>query len=95
MLNTIQSDQNSEKGINMDSIKILGSGCPKCKKTAAIVEQVVKENNFDASIERVEEVEDMIKYNIIVTPAVVLNEKVMIKGRVPRKAEILKLLQRT
>jgi len=76
----------------MDKIKILGPGCPKCKKTAAIVEQVIKDNQLDAIMERVEDVEDIIKYNITVTPAVVLNEKVMIKGRIPRRTEILKLL---
>lgn len=73
-------------------IKILGTGCPKCKQTTAIVEEVVAENNLDAQVIKVEDIMDIMQYNVLSTPAVVLNEVVKIKGRVPFKNEILDLL---
>ena len=74
-------------------IKILGTGCPKCKQTTAIVTTVVEENNIDANIEKVEDIMDIMKYDVMSTPAVVINEEVKIKGRVPSKEEILQLLK--
>lgn len=73
-------------------IKILGTGCPKCKTTTAIVEQVVKENNLDAEVIKVEDIIEIMNYNILSTPAVVIDDKIMIKGRVPSKNEVLELL---
>jgi len=73
-------------------IKILGTGCPKCKKTTALVEKVVKENNIDAEIIKVEDIMEIMAYNILSTPAVVVDEKVVIKGKVPSKNEIIDLL---
>lgn len=74
-------------------IKILGTGCPKCKQTAAIVEKVVRDHNIDATIEKVEDIMDILKYNIMSTPAVVIDEIVKIKGRVPSKDELVELLK--
>jgi len=73
----------------MKTIKILGTGCPKCKKTIEVVEQVVAENNFDAEVVKVEEIAEIIAYNILTTPAVVVDEEVKIKGKVPSKQEII------
>ena len=73
----------------MKTIKILGTGCPKCKKTIEIVKQVVAENNFDAEVIKVEEIEEIISFNILTTPAVVIDEEVKIKGKVPSKQEII------
>ena len=77
----------------MITIKVLGTGCPKCKKTTAIVEDVVKENSIDATVIKVEDIVDIMAYNIMSTPAVVINEEVKIKGRVPSRAELLELLK--
>jgi len=74
-------------------IKILGTGCPKCKQTTAIVSEVVSENNIDATIEKVEDIMDIMKYDIMSTPAVVINEEVVIKGRVPSKSELIEILK--
>jgi len=74
------------------SIKILGTGCPKCKQTTAVVQDVVSENNIDATIEKVEDIMEIMKYNVMSTPAVVINNEIKIKGRVPSKAEITSLL---
>ncbi len=76
------------------TVKILGTGCPKCKKTTSVVTDVVKENNFDVIIEKVEDIMDIMKYNIMSTPAIVVNEKVVIKGRVPSKSEVFEILKK-
>ena len=76
-------------------LKILGSGCPKCKTMASLVDEVVKENKIDASIEKVEDIIEIMKFNIMITPALVIDDVVTVKGRVPSKNEILELLQKT
>ncbi len=73
-------------------VKVLGTGCPKCKQTTAVVTEVVKENNIDATIEKVEDIMDIMKYNVMSTPAVVVDEEVVIKGRVPSKSELIEIL---
>jgi small redox-active disulfide protein 2 len=74
-------------------IKILGTGCPKCKTTTALVEEVVKENNIDAKIIKVEDIMEIMEYNVLSTPVLVINEQITIKGRVPSKNEIIDLLK--
>jgi len=73
-------------------IKILGTGCPKCKTMTGIVQEVVKENHIDASIEKVEDIVQIMEFNIMTTPALVIDGIVTIKGRVPSKEEVLALL---
>lgn len=73
-------------------IKILGTGCPKCKTTTTLVEEVVNENNLKATIIKVEDIEKIMEYDVISTPAVVIDEKIVITGRVPKKTEILNFL---
>lgn len=77
----------------MKDLKVLGTGCPKCKKTIAIIEEVVNEMGLDAKVEKVEDIMDIMKYNVLSTPAVVVDNEVVIKGRVPSKSEIEQLLQ--
>ena len=74
-------------------IKILGTGCQKCKSMTGIVEEVVKENNIDATIEKVEDIIDIIKFDVMTTPALVIDDVVTLKGRIPSKEEVLTLLQ--
>ena len=76
----------------MKNIKILGTGCPKCKQTTAIVEAAIKEAGIDATIEKVEDIEEIMKYNILSTPVIVIDEEIVIKGRVPTKSELMALL---
>ena len=73
-------------------IKILGTGCPNCKTLEKIVRQVVSENNIDAKITLVQDIMAIMSYQVMTTPALVINEKVMVKGRVPKRDEILNLL---
>jgi small redox-active disulfide protein 2 len=69
-------------------IKILGSGCSRCKTLEKITREVVEQNGFNATITKVEDIVEIMKYNIMATPALVVNEKVEIKGRVPSGDEI-------
>ena len=73
-------------------IKILGTGCPKCQSMTGVVKDVVSENNIDASIEKVEDIMDIIKFNVMTTPALVIDDVITIKGRVPSKDEVKELL---
>jgi small redox-active disulfide protein 2 len=73
-------------------IKILGTGCPKCKSLEVITRKVVKDNGIDASIIKVEDIVEIMKFNIMTTPALVVDGKVVVKGRVPSADEIKKIL---
>ena len=77
--------------MKMKNIKILGTGCPNCKRVTALVEEAVKETGVDATIEKVEDIMDIMKYNVLSTPALVINEEIKIKGRVPSKSEVIEL----
>ncbi|MAU14979.1 MAG: thioredoxin family protein [Muricauda sp.] len=74
------------------TIKILGTGCPKCQSLTGVVTDVVSENNIDATIEKVEDIMEIMKYNVMTTPALVIDDVITIKGRVPSKEEVLDLL---
>ena len=73
-------------------IKILGTGCPKCQSMIRVVKDVVSKNNIDATIEKVEDIMEIINFNVMTTPALVIDDIIKIKGRVPSKDEVLALL---
>lgn len=73
-------------------IKVLGAGCSKCKATYAAIEKVIEENGLDVSLSKVEDIMELLNYNIMTTPAVVVDGAVRIKGYVPSESEIRKLL---
>lgn len=73
-------------------IKILGTGCTKCKTLEKLTREVVAQNGIDATITKVEDIQEIMKYHIMTTPALVVNEKVEIKGYVPSASEIKNLL---
>jgi small redox-active disulfide protein 2 len=75
-------------------IKILGTGCPKCKTLEKLTREVVAKNGIDATITRVEDITEIMKYRIMATPALVVNEKVEIKGRIPSADEIKQVLSK-
>ena len=74
------------------AIKILGTGCPKCQTMTHVIKEVVAEHNIEATIEKVEDIMEIMKFDIMTTPAMVVDGVVTIKGRVPSKAEVLELL---
>ena len=64
-------------------IKILGTGCSKCKMLEKITQVAVKELGANATIEKVEDIQKIMSYGVMSTPALVINEKVKVFGRVP------------
>ncbi|SDU05194.1 small redox-active disulfide protein 2 [Polaribacter sp. Hel1_33_78] len=75
-------------------IKILGTGCAKCKAMTNVVQAVVIKNNFDVTIEKIEDIAEILKFDIISTPALIINDDIAIIGRIPSKEEVLKLLNK-
>ncbi len=78
--------------LNIMEIKILGTGCAKCKKLQEMTREVVERNRIDATIMKVEDITEIVKYRVMTTPALVVNEKVELKGGLPSPSEILKIL---
>jgi small redox-active disulfide protein 2 len=74
-------------------VKILGTGCAKCKKLEETVKNVVQKNNILANIEKITQIEDIMKYGIMMTPALVINEKVKCYGQLPKDVQILSWLK--
>ena len=70
----------------------MGPGCAKCKSTYAVVEKVIKENNLDATLTKVDDIMEMMSYNILSTPAVVVDGEARIKGHVPSENEVKEAL---
>jgi len=71
-------------------IKILGTGCPNCKKLEANAKKAVKKLNLNATIEKVEDIQDIMAYGVMSTPALVVDNQVKIMGKVASPSEIEK-----
>jgi len=76
----------------MISVKILGTGCKKCLTLEAKVRDLVAANNIDAVVEKVTDINKMLNYNIMMTPGLVINEKVKSFGIIPEDDQIIKWL---
>lgn len=74
------------------NIKILGTGCPKCKTLEKTTRDAVAEMGISAEIEKVEDIVKIMNYGIMHTPGLVINEKVVLSGRVPSMNEIKEVL---
>ncbi len=72
----------------MLTIKVLGSGCANCKRVEQIANKVVDEMALEAEVIKVTDYADIIAYNILSTPGLVVNEQVVCSGRIPTKAEV-------
>ncbi len=70
------------------SIKVLGSGCPNCRKLEALAREVVSELGADASVEHVQDFQKIASYGVMTTPGLVVDEVVRSAGRIPSKAEV-------
>lgn len=73
-------------------VKVLGPGCVKCKTTFQVIEKVIKENNLDVKLTKVDDIMEMMSYNIMTTPAVVVDGEVKMKGQVPSESDVKRLL---
>ncbi len=73
-------------------IKVLGTGCARCKSLEKITRKAVDELNLDASVEKVEDIQTIMEYAVMRTPALVINEKVVLSGQVPKVSALKDLL---
>lgn len=74
-------------------IKVLGSGCSKCAKLEAIVKEVVSEQGLEATVTKIEDIKEIFAYGVMKTPALVVDEEVVLSGSVPKKSKIEALLK--
>ncbi|SHH36427.1 thioredoxin family protein [Tepidibacter thalassicus] len=74
-------------------IKILGGGCKNCKVLYENTQKALEELGVEATIEKVEDFKEIMKYGVMKTPALVVDEKVKISGRVAKPEEIKKVIQ--
>ncbi|MDD2246155.1 MULTISPECIES: thioredoxin family protein [Proteiniphilum] len=73
-------------------ILVLGPGCKKCVMTCDTIKKVVEQTGAEVTIRKVEDIMEIMKYNVIATPAVVVDGEVKIKGHVPSEKEIKKII---
>jgi len=76
----------------MKHIKVLGTGCAKCKTTYINVLEAIKQTGIEADVTKIEDIEEMMKYNVLTTPVLMIDEVAKVKGRVADVNEIKKLL---
>lgn len=85
------SDINVNINESIKSIKVLGAGCPSCHKQYEYVQEVVKELNMDVEVLYVTEFDDILKYNVMSMPSLVINEKVVVEGKLLKQNALKKL----
>ena len=73
-------------------IKVLGTGCARCKSLEKITTKAVNDLNLDATVEKVEDIYKIMQYGVMRTPGLVVNEKVVLTGRLPKNSELKDLL---
>jgi len=76
----------------MKKIQILGTGCPKCKKLTENVEAAAKELELEFEVEKVADINEMMKFGVMMTPALVVDGEVKVVGKVPPTDEIKQML---
>lgn len=73
-------------------IKVLGTGCSKCKSLEKATKEAVSELGIDVQVEKVEDIMKIMEFGVMTTPALVVNNKVVVSGRVPKISEIKEFL---
>lgn len=73
-------------------IKVLGTGCSKCMMLYNVVEKIVRENNLEVTLTKVEDIMEIMTFNVMSLPAIVIDGEVKVKGRVPSESEIRDML---
>jgi len=77
----------------MISVKVLGTGCKKCQNLENKVRELVAINNINANVEKVADIQEMVRYGIMMTPGLIINEKVKSFGIIPKDDQILNWLK--
>ena len=76
----------------MKEIKVLGPGCPKCHEMMKQTEQAVSELGLECSVEKISDIDKILGYGVMMTPALVVNGEVKVTGKVPSVEDIKKLI---
>ena len=76
----------------MKKLQILGTGCPKCKKLAEVTEQAAKDLGIEFEMEKVTEVKEIMKFGVMMTPALAVDGEVKVAGKIPSADEIKKMI---
>lgn len=77
----------------MKIVKVLGTGCSSCKRTEEILNAVIEQLNLDLKVEKVEDIQEIMKYNVMSTPAIVVDDIVVLKGGVPSLSDAKEILE--
>jgi len=77
----------------MLTIKILGTGCPKCKRLEKLTREAVSELGVEANFIKVDDLNEIMEYPLVTTPGLVINEKVVSSGRLPKREEVVAWLR--
>ncbi len=77
----------------MKQIQVLGTGCPKCKKMAEMAETAAKEAGIEYTLEKVTDIQEIMSFGVMMTPALVIDGQVRVTGKVPTISDIKELLQ--
>ena len=75
------------------TIKVLGTGCARCNSLEKLTRKAVEELNLDANVEKVEDIQKIMEYAVMRTPALVINEKVVLSGQLPKLSALKELLE--
>lgn len=75
--------------IKMKKIEVLGSGCPKCHKLESLVREAVAKQGIEAEITHVYDINKILEYGVMITPALVVNGELKISGKLPGEKELL------
>ena len=78
----------------MLNIKVVGTGCPNCLKLEKICNEVVNENNLEDTIEKVTDINEFVELGIMITPGLVVNNKILSRGKIPVKSTLKNWLEK-
>jgi small redox-active disulfide protein 2 len=76
----------------MKKVQVLGAGCPKCRKLFEAAQQAVREAAIDAEVTKVEDINEILKFNVMLTPALAVDGVVKAAGRIPKLEEIKEMI---
>jgi small redox-active disulfide protein 2 len=78
--------------VAMKKIEILGTGCPKCKKLYELAQKAVEEEGIEAEITKVEDIQEIVRRGVIMTPGLIIDGKIISAGKVPSLIELKRML---